>query len=135
LPLILMKKRKPGFTFIELLMVIVIVLILAAIFTPMVSKVKTKSLEKEAISSLKLIVAAEKIYRMEQGFYLSGTDQTALNTDLKLLLPTSTPNWDYKVDGTTGSAFTSKARSTKDSSIVWCADQSGNDPTTASCSW
>ncbi|MCX5705551.1 MAG: prepilin-type N-terminal cleavage/methylation domain-containing protein [Candidatus Omnitrophica bacterium] len=134
-----MKNRKPGFTLIELLIVIVIILILAAIFTPMMSKVKVKSLDKEAISSLKLIAAAEKIYRMEQGFYVPGANEVALNPNLKLLLPTADPNWEYKVDGTTPSAFTAKAKSKSTPANVWCAGKDAlgvdYDPTQSGCAW
>jgi prepilin-type N-terminal cleavage/methylation domain-containing protein len=129
-----MRKRISAFTLLEVLMVVVIVVILAAIFVPIVSKAKQKSLDREAIVSLKLIAAAERIYRLERGNYLTCADEGSANTNLKLFLPTASKNWNYKVD-VTAAGFTAKAQSATDDNRVWCADQTGNDPTRTGCSW
>ncbi len=117
-----------GFTLLELIVVIVIIAILAVISLPQFGKMKETSLDQEAIANLKLIQAAEKIYRMETAFYYpdptvlpsANTDQ--MNENLKLAIPTAgTPNWDYKVTATT-STFTANAkRDSREKSI----DQDG----------
>ncbi|MFH0762382.1 MAG: prepilin-type N-terminal cleavage/methylation domain-containing protein [Candidatus Omnitrophota bacterium] len=91
--------RKPysltGFTLIELLVVIVIVVILAGIAIPNYGKAKEHALGKEAQANLKLIAAAEKIYRMEQGSYIDCDDASECNNELKLDLKDD--NWAYSV--------------------------------------
>ena len=95
-------RTKKGFTLVELLMVIVIIGILAAIAMPAFKAIKEKSLDREAKASLALVQAAEKIYRMEVGFYYpaSGATPTStnvvadINRDLKLSLPTEI-SWSY----------------------------------------
>lgn len=87
----------------EILAIIIIIGILAAIALPNFAPVREKVLDKEASASLKLIQAAEKIYRLETGFYFpySGTEssQDTINTNLKILLPRdndATRKWTYK---------------------------------------
>ena len=54
-----------SFTLIELIIVIIIIGILATFAMPAFMETKEKALTKEAIANLKLIAAAEKIWRME----------------------------------------------------------------------
>lgn len=78
-------------------MVIVVIGILATIGISQYGTVKEKAIDKEAIVSLKLIVAAEKIYRMETGDYFHPEDNADLNNNLKLSLPAGdNRNWDYR---------------------------------------
>jgi len=62
-------KKDKGFTLVELLIVVVIVGILAALGLPQFTKAREHAMGKEAIVNLKLIAAAEKIYRMEASAY------------------------------------------------------------------
>ena len=95
-----------GMTLLEILAIIIIIGILAAIALPNFAPVREKVLDKEASASLKLIQAAEKIYRMETDFYYpySGTvsDATTINQYLKLSLPTDNTarKWTYSCKGT-----------------------------------
>ncbi len=112
-----MFKEERGFTLIELLVVIVIVAILAGLTFPQFSKTKEHAIGKEAKANLKLIGAAEKIYRIEsanQAYFscqclCSGTGATCCDntTDgcnyfLKLSLTPS--NWTYWATATGGGA-------------------------------
>lgn len=104
-------KPKSAFTLMEMLIVIIIIGIIAGIGFPGYFKTKEYILGKEAIVTLKLIGAAEKIYRMEStnNLYVSctckgtGTDvdgcnnaDTGCNTLLKLAIPFK--NWEYEVN-------------------------------------
>jgi len=60
---------------------------------------REKALDKEAITSLKLIRAAEKIYRIENNGYYASTSPHIdnINTNLRLDLPTGLERkWDYQ---------------------------------------
>lgn len=96
---------KDGFTLIEIIIVVIIIGILSTFGISQYIPVRERALGKEAIANLKLISAAEKIYRMETGEYYplrTTTDIIAdINANLKLSL-TGT-NWDYKIQA--GSNF------------------------------
>lgn len=87
-----------GVSLIELVIVLVVIAIVASLALPAYRVTKERALSSEAIASLKLMAAAERIYRMEIGGYYNSSDVNALNTNLRLLL--SEANWDYNITGT-----------------------------------
>lgn len=95
---------KKAYTLIEILVVLVIIGTLAALAWPNYMSIKEKGLNREAKANLALIRAAEKIYRMEQGFYYPYSSSTSvisdINSFLKLSLPESASvSWQITVDG------------------------------------
>ena len=128
----LKRREKRGFTLTELIVVIIIIGILATLALTHYRPVRERSLDKEAQANLRLIEAAQRIYRMEAGFFYprTGTETTAdMNRDLKLALPTQ--NWSYGT--TSGISTASRASGTR----VWtlsvggtlgCTGGSVNDP-------
>jgi len=119
--------KKSGYSLVEILIVLVVIGILVALALPNYGKTKERSLDREARATLGLIRAAEKIYKMEQGFFYpdSGTESDApdINSFLKLSIPTSSVNWTYSVTGTTSTGSASR------SGRIWSLDLSADsDP-------
>lgn len=91
---------KKAFTLLELMVVVIILGIVAAITIPGYRQVKDRALLKEANACLNLIVYAEKIYASRHGNYIAcgdGRSNDVCNTSLHLELPTDHPNWYYVV--------------------------------------
>lgn len=87
---------KQGFSLLELLVVIVIIGVLSTIGLSHYGAMKERTLDKEAAANLKLMQAAEKVYHLETGTYYTSTDTTAINQELKLSLPVTSPDWQYR---------------------------------------
>jgi len=107
--------NKKGYTLIEILVVLVIIGTLAALAWPNYMAIKEKTLNREARANLALIRAAEKIYRMEQGYYYPHAAATSvvsdINSFLKLSLPESaTVSWSIEVDSTGAPEFAEATR-------------------------
>jgi prepilin-type N-terminal cleavage/methylation domain-containing protein len=94
--------HKKSFTLMEMLVVIIIIGILAALALPGFGVTKERVLDREAKANLALIQAAEKIYRMEAGVYYpsSGSESNIvnINTFLRVNLPTGGLSWSYATD-------------------------------------
>lgn len=95
-------KNNSGFNLMELLVVLIIVGILAALALPNFQKTREAAFDKEAKANLKLIQAAERIYYIENAFYMPASgfnsSSSTINTYLKLTLPTGTDSsnvWNY----------------------------------------
>jgi len=91
-------KKSASFTLLELLVVIIIIGILSALGLAGFTKTKQNVLSKEAKSNIKLIAAAEKIYRMEDAGSSYGACSTAAICNTMLKLDLNTTNWLYKVE-------------------------------------
>lgn len=127
-----------GFTLIELLITVLVVAILVALGIINYTGSKERAISKEAIVNLKLIAAAEKIYRMEIGGYYPSDGASPqehiqnINSYLKLSLsPAASRNWDYSVTADT-STFTvlgdrTSAQAPYDS-CQYSLTQSGDEP-------
>ena len=126
--------RWRGFTLLELVMVIIVIGILAAIALPNFTPMKEKALDKEAQASLRLILAAQKIYRMENIFYFPQSggppDNTSINSFLKLELPTIAGRaWNY----TCTSSPCAEATRNGDDSRNWRYLSTDTDPVSGAC--
>ena len=64
-----MMKGEKGVTLIEVMIVVVIVGILAAIAIPAYNDYVTRSRRSDAFTALETVRAAQEMYRAEQGFY------------------------------------------------------------------
>lgn len=128
---------KKSYTLTEILVVIVIIGILAALAMPNYNAIKEKTMNREIKASLSLIQAAEKIYRLEQGFYYprpAGTVSTVsdINNNLKLSLPqTTSPNWTMGVNSSSEVATGTRSGVGADGR-VWSINFSGDADATCS---
>ena len=108
------KSKGAGFTLIELIIVIIIIGILATFAMPAFMVTKEKTLTKEAIVNLKLIAAAEKVWRIESvdNTYTLCNCTTPANCNAApppapggcnylLKLNLNTQNWTYSVANVT----------------------------------
>lgn len=132
-------RRVRAVTLTEILTVLIIIAILAALALPQFATTRERALSKEAKANLKIIDAAEKIYRMEAGFYYpySGmqSDPAELNTNLKLSLTEN--NWDYAITGNSGAGYTASANRQGSGGYLDCqysiSESSGEPTPNASC--
>jgi len=65
-----MKDRKKGFTLIELIIVVIIIGVLAAIAGPMMQGNVQKAIKSEAVAAMGAIRTAERSYYVEWGSYI-----------------------------------------------------------------
>lgn len=73
--------RKHGFTLIELLVVILIIGILSSVALPQYTKAVEKSRAVQALTMLKSIVQAQKVYYMANGTYARSFDDLDVTLD------------------------------------------------------
>jgi len=96
--------NKRSFTYIEIIIVIVIIGFLAALSLPQFATRKERTLDKEAKANLQSIQEAEETYKMEVGtYYPSGATTSVIadiNANLKVGLPLNQDNWTYSLDNT-----------------------------------
>lgn len=89
-----------AFTLMELIIVVVLIAVLAAIGLPLFQLTRQRAVDREARIYLKLIHAAQLTERIESGGFVSCADNQECNQLLNLDLLSETAaggNWDYAV--------------------------------------
>lgn len=120
---------KKSFTIIELLIVVIVLAIITSMAVPHFAKARQRTLNNEAISYVKLVYDAQKMYYLATQTYLAcaDTDTCRSRFDVDLV---SNGAWDYSVDYDPAASpdnFSVKATNNVDGRI-WQMNQSGNDP-------
>ncbi len=127
-----MLTKENGFTLMETLVVIIIIGILSVIGITQYGSYKENVVEREAKENLKLIRAAQRIYRMESSTYYPASgvpisDIATINTNLKLDIPAGPQrNWNYSVRNDGCGIATRLGGSTAYSLAINDADQEPN---------
>lgn len=95
--------RQKGFTLIELMIVVVIIGILAALAIPRFMEATKKAKQSEARTVLKQILTLERSYRQETGAY--DTDLDAIG----FMIPATNAKYVYAISAGAGVDFTATA--------------------------
>ena len=100
----MMIRERKGFTLIELIAVVFVIAILVGLSLGRYEKATERAMDAEAKTALRLIQAAQSIYKQKYGVYYENNNETAINTNLGLHLVLG--NWHYETLGpTVGSAY------------------------------
>ena len=103
-------KSRVGLTLIELLMVIVIVGVLAAIAVPMYSGYMQRARRADAKTALEQVRAAQEMWRAEKGSYCAdATAEATLRTTMGAPATTISNYYTWSFTVKTGTAFTAQA--------------------------
>ena len=126
------------------MIVIAIIALIFSLALPNYNKAKEQNLDREAQRNLLLLQAAQKIYFMENGEFLSAPDTApghlqAINTNLKLSLSQQEPLfWDYFIKANNGAIPKSYCAEAKRVSggrtQSWHIDNTKNETESGPCS-
>ena len=127
-----LQRNQKGFTLIELMIVVVIIGILAALAVPRFMRATTKSKQSEAKTVLKQIYVLERAYFQENDTYVAAANTAALAAALSgFEVPSGSPRYTYSVAAGAGgitTSFTATATGNIDDDAtndVWTIDQNG----------
>ncbi len=115
-----MIKKEESFTIVELIVVVIIIGILATLGITQYLSSREQALNKEAQVNLKLILAAERVYRMENidSKYVPADSVALVNQYLRLLLPQGDNRaWDYVIT-TSGGGTDFCVQSTRTGTVI-----------------
>ena len=124
-----MKKR--AFTLIELMIVVAIIGILAAIAIPNFVKFQCRSKQSEAKGNLKALYVAQEAYRSERDIYAgctaSGATGTCAATNMIGFSPKGKSRYSYQVSAANATEFDASASAAAgaiaDEQDVWSIDE------------
>jgi prepilin-type N-terminal cleavage/methylation domain-containing protein len=114
---------KRGFSLAEILIVVVVASVLVAISVPNFLKTVEKENARQAITYLRLIRSAQKVYYSNHGKYVNCSNVAAIRTNLGIEM--SDGDFSFKVTGASNTSFTAQATKSSSNYINL----------TAACNW
>ncbi|MDP8216323.1 MAG: prepilin-type N-terminal cleavage/methylation domain-containing protein [Candidatus Kaelpia imicola] len=120
-------KEESAFTVLEIIVVVVIIAILASLTLPNLSKTLSKNREKLAVSNLKMILNAEKLYRARNDkFFPDSGDEAELDKiNENLNLDIESQYFDYTVKASGQYSFKAYAKDKNSPGIEYIIDPEG----------
>ncbi|MFH1519319.1 MAG: prepilin-type N-terminal cleavage/methylation domain-containing protein [Candidatus Omnitrophota bacterium] len=98
---------RKALSLIELIIVLIVVGIIAGLGTPFYRKAVDRAKSRGSVAQLRLIQAAENMYKLMEKSYLGCSGYAACNTALNIDLPDD--GWTYEIDQVTGTNFRGRA--------------------------
>jgi len=121
-------RGKEGVTLIEVMIVVVIVGILAAVAIPAYNDYVTRSRRSDAFTALETVRAAQEMYRAEKGFYASDFVDGGVTVLAGCSADMGGDNYDIAIARTSNTAYTVTADSQdkQDGDFYFRIDQDGD---------
>lgn len=122
-----------------MIIVLVVMGVVATTSIHYLSSAKENALDKEAQSSLKLIMAGERVFRMEvNSYYVSAAPhEQGINNNLKLYLPAAANrNWNYTTQANNAvipPTCCAQAQRNGADARTWRLRNTGSDPVRGAC--
>ncbi len=124
---------RKSLSLMELIIVLIVVAIIAGLGTPFYRKAVDSAKGRGTVAQLRLIQAAENMYKLREKGYLGCSGYAACNTALNIDLPDD--GWTYEIDQVTGTDFRGRASMLlPDGTCTYTINASQIDPSyTAAC--
>jgi type IV pilus assembly protein PilA len=98
--------RQKGFTLVELMIVVIIIGILAAVGVPLYLGYVRDAKTASAQATIAVIANAEKIYNQQNGKFIANVDLTIVPNDLNIDVRDSVQNWTLSIPSADDTHFT-----------------------------
>jgi len=104
------KRSNTGFTLTELVVTFVVIAVVAGLAMPYYGRAIESARAHQAVAGLRQIYTAERIYRLEEGFYFPDTGSAgAADINDNLTVRLNETDWTYALTASSANSFTATA--------------------------